>query len=191
MRKAPLMIGILLIATTLVLSAGTREEWEQLLQPLVQPGVLAEMNKGCDSEYDQWEAYTVTVEVDQTSYVMAFFITPEGLIMKEMPFYDCTPKRPPALEPGETYILPDAWYPEPDWCTFYVRDLPGLHVLLVIASETRLSIPYSVGTRDDYEVHWPQANSPSKAVDLILGALGEMPDGSWWAGAICFFTVLP
>jgi hypothetical protein len=191
MRKTLVVVGVAAVAASLVVCAATREELEQVLQPLIQPGVTAEMNNGCDSEYEQWEAYTVTVEVEQTAYVMAFFITPEGLIMKELPFDGCTPKRPPALEPGETYTLPDDWYPEPDWCVFYVRDLVGLHALLVIASEARLSIPYSVGTRDGYDVHWLQANSPSKAVDLILDALGELPEGSWWAGTVCFFTVLP
>ena len=129
--------------------------------------------------------------MERESYVMVFVVTPEGRVLKEVPFEVCTEKRPPALAPGEPHVLPDAFYPEPEWCRYFVRDLAGLHVAIVIASESRLAIPYSSSIRDGYEVDWLQANSLSEAIDLILDALGDMPEGSWWAGTFCFFTVLP
>lgn len=167
----------------------------KLLQPLIRPGITAVMNKGCGSEYVIEEEYSVDVEVDTESYVTVFFLEPPGTILKELPFRDLTIARPAALIARETYELIKDWLPTGVVGGLSVYDAVGLHALLVIASESRLSFPYitqskpAVAEGFTYVRQVLQAGSYPAAIEIILEALENLPRGSWWAGTVCYFTV--
>ena len=185
-----MVVSVLFGGMMFVACAGA-DTVPEVLEPLIRPGISAELDNGCESEYMADERYTMSVTVDQPAYLTIFFFLSDGRALLEFPFRGYTERRPGPLDAGVEYEVPTDWLIEGPG-RFFVPRTPGPAVAVAVASEQRLVIPYSTTRCEDQGVsQWLIALSHEEAVAVILGALEALPVGSWWAGTACPFTFVP
>jgi hypothetical protein len=184
-RLAVFSLSLVALAAICV---GQSAKLADALEPLIRPGVTAELDKGCGGEYLADERYALSVTVEREAYLTVFLFLPDGRTLLEFPFAGVTERRPSALEPGIEYEVPTDWLIEGPG-RFLVPRPVGECAIVAVASEERLAIPHSTTRCEDRGVsQWLIAFSPDEAVAVILEALGGLPEGTWWAGAACAFT---
>jgi len=182
------LLSLLVAAIGAVAFAAAAGELAVALEPLIRPGVSAELDKGCESEYAVDERYTLAVQTDRAAYLTVFLFLSDGRTLLEFPFRGYTERRPAPLEAGADYEVPTDWLITGPG-RFFIPRTPGVSAIVAIASEERLAISYSTTRCWEQGVsQWLITLSHAEAVDVILTALAALPEGSWWAGTVCFFT---
>ena len=188
MIRRLVVMGVLLAGLAVVGTAESDEAPTDVLASLVRPGIVAALDKGCESEYVADERYTMAVTVEQPAYLTVFFFLSDGRALLEFPFKGYTEHRPGPLDASVAYEVPTDWLVDGPG-RFFVPRTPGPTVAVAIASAERLVIPHSTTRCHDQGVsQWLIAYTHEEAVAVILDALGALPEGSWWAGAVCPFT---
>ncbi len=182
------VLMLVIVAFAAAGDASTFGELEEVLEPLIRPGVSAELDKGCESEYAADEQYTLAVQTERDAYLTVFLFLPDGRTLLEFPFRGLTERRPAPLEGAVDYEVPTDWLIAGPG-RFFVPRPPGECAILAIASEERLAVSYSTTRCWEQGVsQWLITLSHAEAVDVILAALDALSEGSWWAGTACFFT---
>jgi len=182
------MVMLAIVALGVAGYASTTGEWVEVLEPLIRPGVSAELDKGCESEYAVDERYTLTVQTERAAYLTVFLFLSDGRTLLEFPFRGYTERRPAPLQAGVDYEVPTDWLITGPG-RFFIPRTPGVSAIVAIASEERLAISYSTTRCWEQGVsQWLITLSHAEAVDVILAALAALPEGNWWAGTACFFT---
>ncbi|MFC2078167.1 hypothetical protein ACFLTM_05095 [Candidatus Bipolaricaulota bacterium] len=182
------MLMLAIVALGVAGYVSTAGELTEVLEPLIRPGVSAELDKGCESEYAADERYTLAVQTDRAAYLTVFLFLSDGRTLLEFPFRGFTERRPPPLEAAVDYEVPTDWLIAGPGRFFIPRPV-GECAIVAIASEERLAISYSTTRCWEQGVsQWLITLSHAEAVDVILSALSALSEGSWWAGTACFFT---
>lgn len=171
--------------TTLTLVAGlvlfcasaAMGQYKDVFIDAKAPGVSIVASRGCGAQYDKGDLLALTVTADRDGYVSVLDFAPSGQVLVLFPNQYHPDNR---MSAGVPLAVPAA----SDSFSLRFGSPGGEEILVAILTEkahTVIVSPEALTTTLFEELR----ADPAKTARSIVGSLGALPSGEWWALDVC------
>ena len=186
MFKKLFLIGLVGLVFAVVCNADVSPEAKDALLSIGGPGLEITLDEQCDGTYEQGQPMLISVIASQEAYLYLFDFDANPDTVSQFfphPFWDTEG----VLQAGVALALP----PEGAGIELVASSKPGEGLILGIVVSHPIN-PALVFTTEDMGGWW-EIESPGAEETLakgLSGLLADLPSDSWYATAICEYTVV-